>query len=806
MSVNFQMLGIYKRCTAPPLSILVPLVFARSIQSSASQSLFLKNIFRRRTKYSLSPPVAPKALGGSEEKGRQSSWHGYDRIDEYAWMQDPKFSNELASYLRAEKEYAQRAMKGTQKLQQQLSKAMSKATEVDKVPPPVETKSGNFIYYVRQDDDGSMKYCRRHASAPGSSNENSVLRYEQILMDSGELAKNTGYYLRNLLVSDDHRFIGCLAVHHNNPNADTESNCLLIYSLSSDGKATHIETLDSVFNFVFGPNCVLFYTVLNDKLRAYKVLAHQIGKPKSNDLGIYTEINKECFVDITRTKDKQFHIINSSTLDSSELRIFASNYDFWESNCKSKEKSDLMAKPLHLVRPRQKGVEYFIDHHDGEFIILANSPLNDNTDEKLTDPLPFRLMRAPTAYSSSKYWTELLRVANDECIEDVEIFKDFIMISIKRKGCPAVLIYDKQKHSFSELPLPYSSGCAVLPESNPQFDTTTLRLCFSSPVHLDSVAEYNMRSLQQTRSWTSTPLNIDPNQYTVQRCNAQNGNTDVPVTLIFHKGAQKTKRMPTLLRVYGAYGVSLEPEFRLEDIPLLLRGWAIALAHVRGGGELGRDWYSKGKGKNKVNSIEDFLACARFLLDKGWSSSESLAIAGVSAGGLVVGAALNIAPEYFRAATLHVPFVDPLSAMLNPDLPLTNVETAEWGNPLASSLDYATIRKYAPYDNINHMASAKRLPSILVTAGGQDKRVSIWQPAKWVARLRESSLFHQNAVYKENDIQHFPKLLFYPRMSEGHFHVNNNPSGSTSNDNSGFISAHAFRNAFLIREVDMARD
>ncbi|KAJ2521353.1 hypothetical protein H4217_001450 [Coemansia sp. RSA 1939] len=575
---------------------------------------------------------------------------------------------------------------------------------------------------------------------------------------------------------------------------------LLIFSLDDSGKTKHLETLESVFNFVFGLDGSLFYSVLNDKLRAFKIFGHQIGRPQSERACIFTEDNEELFVDITRTKDKRFHIINSSALDSSEVYIFDSKHKFWPAGADHKQSNAPI--PLTLVRPRQKGVEYFVDHHNGEFAILTNSPRAESADKKQTaSPLPFRLVRAPTLNPTSENWTELLSVADDETIEDVEIFKDHIMITIKRKGRPAVLIYDKNNQFFSELPLPYGGCCTVRPDSNPQLDTSSVRLRFSSPVHLDSVAKYDMRTMRQTQSWASTPLHIDPSRYSIQRVDVRNGNTNVPLTLVCQKSNMRAKGKPTLLRVYGAYGVSLEPEFRLEDIPLLLRGWTIALAHVRGGSELGREWYFGGKGKNKINSVHDLLACACFLLNREWTTCERLAISGVSAGGLVVGAALSMSPEYFRAATLHVPFVDPLSAMLDPKLPLTSVEVAEWGDPLTSQSDFEAIRQYAPYDNTHLLQKAKHVPSVLVTAGGQDKRVSVWQPAKWVARMRDSGRFVPNSHSGlQTDSHNGSRLLFYPKMNEGHFHANSNQSDS--NDEDGFISAHAFRNAFLIDEVE----
>ncbi|KAJ2855115.1 hypothetical protein GGI22_004254, partial [Coemansia erecta] len=391
---------------------------------------------------------------------------------------------------------------------------MSRATEVKQVPPPVETRSGDFVYYVRQGNGGSLLYCRRSAVSESATRE-------QVLVDTEVLAKVHGFTLRHLVISDDYRFIGCLASNSDDSSKGAEASSLIIYSLNATGETRHLETLENVFNFVFGLNGTLFYTVLNEKLRAWRVYGHRIGRSRSEDACVYTETDDECFVDITRTKDKRFHIVNSSALDSSELYIFDSKHDFWTAATAAAaddDKQNQPSAPLTLVRSRQRGVEYFVDHHDGEFVILTNSPKADKDSKKqIADPLPFRLVRAPTSHPSSEHWTDLLRVADDERIEDVEIFKDFIMIIIKRKVYPAVLIYDRKTQSFSELSLPYEGLCTVRPDSNPQFDASTIRLCFSSPVHLDSVVRYDMRSLKQIQSWSSTPLHIDPSQYKIQR-------------------------------------------------------------------------------------------------------------------------------------------------------------------------------------------------------------------------------------------------------------------------------------------------
>ncbi|KAJ2081221.1 hypothetical protein H4R24_002490 [Coemansia sp. RSA 988] len=576
-----------------------------------------------------------------------------------------------------------------------------------------------------------------------------------------------------------------------------ESSILLIFSLDAAGQTELIQTLDGIFNFVFGSSSILYYTVLDDKLRAHKVLCHCIGQPQDHDTKVYVEEDRECFVDITRTKDKRFHIINSSTLDSSEVHIFSTS-----SIQKQLPSVDsVYEKHLQLLRPRQRGVEYFVDHHDGEFVILTNSPSDDSSNLLITEPIPFRLMCAPSESPRSDSWTDMLRVGDDERIEDVEIFRNYIMVSIKRQGRPAVIIHNRTLKTNGEIQLPYGGECVVRPEPNPQFDSSTVRLGFSSPVHLDSVVEYDMNTLQSSQSWASTPLQTNPEDYVIHHELAPGKDVEIPMTLIHHKSVFLSNIPPTLLRVYGAYGVSLEPEFRLEDIPLLRRGWVIALAHVRGGGELGREWYAGGRGHNKINSVEDLLSCARFLLEKGWANPEKLAVAGVSAGGLTVAAALNSMPEYFRAASLHVPFVDPLSAMLSPDLPLTSAETAEWGDPIASAASYTSIRRYSPYDNINKMVAARLAPSILVTAGGQDQRVSVWQPAKWVARLRDHGRYSEHVTANSRVAE--SRLLFVTRMDEGHFHSNEDDNHEQYG---GFVRAHSLRNAFLTHELSASQD
>ncbi|KAJ1939469.1 hypothetical protein FBU59_004111, partial [Linderina macrospora] len=385
-------------------------------------------------------------------------------------MQQPEQSDKVGEYLRAEKQYTNQVMAGTERLQAKLVREMSKATEVEAMPPSVENRNGEFIYFVEGTGDGSLVYCRRRVDSDR----------KQVLMDSARLLRRKGLVIRLLHVSGNNTWMGCLVADAND-DSGRETGTLLLYQLCADGRIEQCDQISDVYNFVFGSGGAVFYTVLNHKLRANKVMGHSIGDKQSADITIYEEHDTECFLDITCTKDKEFFIVNSSTLDSSELHVFSSKFDFWTADKEQRKNA------LKLVRPRQKGVEYFVDHQGSDFLILTNSPADDTQRSDIAEPLPFRLVRAPTQTPSSGSWEEVMTVQDNERIEDLEVFKDYFMVNIKRRGLPAVLIFDRKMGKRSELKLPYNGNCAVRPDANPQLDTSFVRLSISSPVHLDSV-------------------------------------------------------------------------------------------------------------------------------------------------------------------------------------------------------------------------------------------------------------------------------------------------------------------------------
>ncbi|ORX61634.1 hypothetical protein DM01DRAFT_1126440 [Hesseltinella vesiculosa] len=500
------------------------------------------------------------------------------------------------------------------------------------------------------------------------------------------------------------------------------------------------EILQDVFNFVWANDQTVFYTMANEQLRPCKVYAHRIGTEQSEDVLVYDEHDETAFVDITSTKDSKFVTINSNSLSSSEIRVVDASYI---------PNTASITPSLTLIEPRQPGLEYYVDHHHDAFYILTNAHGATN----------FKLMKAQNHAIGMPHWQDIITLEPTDKIDDVDLFQDHIIVYGRRDGLPMVLCYNITDQSTHQIPLP-SSCCVVAPGSNLDFTTHQVRFSITSPLSHEATYEYDMVERQLKCIRSQAIQSFDKQNYTCSQIHVESHDGQrIPVTLIHPKNLSRTGRNPILMRSYGAYGNNTDPDFRIEHFPLLERGWTIALAHVRGGGELGRQWYEDGKLDKKLNSFKDFISVAKFLgQDSQWSSPEKIAALGTSAGGLLVGGMAHLAPQLFKALVLRVPFVDPLSAMLNPSLPLTSVEVPEWGDPLQDAPAYDWIMQYSPYDNVAQVARGSRLPAMYVTAGMKDQRVLYWQPLKFVARLRHH---HQ-------DLLTSPVLLNID-LDHGHF-------------------------------------
>ncbi|SAM00587.1 hypothetical protein [Absidia glauca] len=625
----------------------------------------------------------------------QQSHHGRSRNDPYSWMEnlaDPH----LPGYIQAENDYCRKFMRQHRFLHRVVLKEMKQKLATADHAGPLKTAAHGYEYYTTTSPYGLI-YLRkplgqgRHAP-------------EQVLLNAGFLrSMNTS--VRKVLLSPDHSIFA-----YNTEREGMEYGDLHLKDLDNRGRD---ETLEDVFNFVWANDHTVYYTMADTQLRPCQVFAHRLGTDQTEDRLVYEESDGTAFVDITSTKDSKYITINSNSLSSSEIRVVDATIV---------PEANTLLTPT-LIEPRQHGVEYYVDHHHDSFYILTNADGATN----------FKLVKTPDAATGRAHWKNVITVAPTEKIEDVDLFQNHIVIYGRRDGLPMILCHDlkTQETHTVDLPMPFA---VVSPGSNLAFDTSTLRFSLTSPFTHESTFEYDMTERKVKPVRVQLIRRFDKEKYTCTQIHVRShDNKSIPVTLIHQKNLQMNGRNPVLMRSYGAYGITTDPEFRLEHFPLLERGWVIALAHVRGGSELGRDWYEDGKLGNKINSFKDFISVAEHLITTQLTSSNSLAAMGTSAGGLLVGAMAQMRPDLFKALVLRVPFVDPLSSMLNPDLPLTQIEYPEWGNPTTSQEAYDWIRQYAPYDNITSQPS----PAVYVTAGMKDQRVPYWQPLKYMARRRE---------------------------------------------------------------------
>ncbi|CAG8633185.1 24646_t:CDS:10, partial [Dentiscutata erythropus] len=613
------------------------------------------------------------------------------------------------------------------------------------VVSPLKVASNGYEYYTKPSNHGSIYYRRKKGS----------LSSEEILLDSKKLSKENKQ-IKSVLLSTDENLLGYLAEQEGD-----EIGSLHFKDLSRSNNYQN-EILDGIFNFLWGTNVhTVYYTVTDEQLRPYKVYSHKLGTSQRNDILIYEEKDHTSFVDITSTKDQSFIMINSNTFSSSEVRFFDAHHDTSQG-----------APELKLIEPRTTGLEYYVDHRDGYFYILTNA---DNCHN-------FKLVRTRIENIKKKYWETIFTVKDTERIEDVDIFQDYAVIFAKSEGLPVLMCYELRSSEVHQIALP-TNLCAVSPEINNDSNTNIVRFTCNLPLAHEKTYEYNMK--------TPSRLDFDSNLYTCYRTRAKvSDGAEIPITILHKKSLIMNHNNPVLLRSYGAYGITTDPEFQLEHLPLLERGWIIALAHVRGGSELGYSWYDQGRLMNKKNSFTDFISVVEYLISAGYSNSSKISAIGISAGG----AAFNMRPDLFRALVLRVPFLDPLTSMLDPNLPLTKIEYNEWGNPLEDENVYKYISSYAPYDNISYdttfgdnFKQYNTGTSILVTAGMQDQRVNYWHPLKWVSRMRIRQP-NQFWPYQKSNL-----LMLKIDTNKGHF-------GSSVNNQSDRIRDLAFELAFLINQ------
>lgn len=617
--------------------------------------------------------------------------NGDERSDPFFWLRD-RDNPAVRSYLEAENTYTETMMQHTEQLQRSLyDEILGRIQETDLSVP---YRKGEYYYYTRTEEGKNYPiHCRKQGSLDSP---------EDILLDQNQLAEGQEYFALGILqISPNHRILAY--------SVDvTGAEVYTLYFLDLDTRQLYPETIPNTdYSFAWGNDSqTVFYTTVDEAHRPFKLLRHQFGKPVTADVLIYHEPDDSFYLGVDKTRSEAYLLMSLSSKITSEIHYLDANTP---------------TEAFQVIRPRTTGIEYDVEHHTDWFYIVTND-----------SAINFKLMKAAVTHPTVEHWQEVLPHRETVLLEGVSAFVDHLVIYERESGLSQVRIHklsDGAEH-FIAFPEPtYEVG----ESANPEFDTHMLRFSYTSLITPNSIFDYNLDTREQElRKETPVLGGYDRTQYTSERLEAiAPDGTRVPLSLVYKKGIQKTGQNPVYMTGYGAYGYSYPDSFSSTRLSLLDRGVVVAIAHIRGGSEMGRKWYEDGKFLHKKNTFTDFTACAEYLIQQKWTSPQQLAISGGSAGGLLMGAVLNLRPELFKMAIAHVPFVDVVSTILDISLPLSAMEWEEWGNP-NDLVYYDYMKSYSPYDNVE----AKDYPALLVTAGLNDPRVSYWEPAKWTARLR----------------------------------------------------------------------
>ena len=643
--------------------------------------------------------------------------HADSVLDSYYWMYDyfgkGPDSTKVVNYLEAENAYLDAVMGKTKKFQDDLFTEMkSRIKEKDESVPWF--KNGYYYYTRTETGQQYFKYCRKKGSLDAK---------EEILLDIDEMAKGYAYFrVAGFDVSEDNKLIafGVDAVSRNQ---------FTIY-------VKNIETgsllKDTVINTTGDPcwandNKTFFYTVKNEvTLLSEKIMRHTLGQNVSVDAEVYHETDKSNYIGVYKSKDSKHIFIYSSATMSSELRMIDANKPFDE---------------FKIFQPRIANVLYDVIPLADKFLIRTN----------LDDAKNFKLMECPLNKTEVSNWKEVIPVRKDVLLQGVEEFKDFIAISERQDGLVKLRIRNLKDNSEHYLDFGEAVYTAYIGQ-NPDYNSSVLRYNYTSLITPNSVYDYNLVSKTKKLMKQQEVLGgYEPKDYVTERLWATSKDgTKVPVSIVYKKGFKKDGNSPLLLYGYGSYGASMDVYFSSTRLSLLNRGFAFAIAHIRGGQELGRLWYEDGKMMKKINTFDDFIACGEFLIKEKYTSTKHLYAEGGSAGGLLMGAIVNMAPDLWNGVIAEVPFVDVVNTMLDESIPLTTNEFDEWGNPKDKAA-YFYMKSYSPYENVEK----KNYPNILVSTGLHDSQVQYFEPAKWVAKLRE--------MKTDNNI-----LLLHTNMEFGH--------------------------------------
>jgi oligopeptidase B len=652
----------------------------------------------------IDPPVAPR-------QPVELTIHDHTRIDSYYWINE-RDNPEVIAYIEAENEYLRQMMAHTEEFQNDLFEEMrSRIKEDDETVP---YKKGDYYYYTRYVEDKEYPvFCRRKGSLTAP---------EEIIVDGNELGEGKSYFaIGNPTMSYDHT-IAAFAV-------DTVGRRFYtaMFKDMRTGEILPHSIADITGNLEWAnDNKSVFYSRQHPvTLRPYQIFRYELGKPVSATRLVYEEKDEtyRCFV--TKTKSEEYIVIYIGSTLSTEQRVLNANNP---------------SGRFTIIQPREHELEYSIVHFGDLFYIRTN------------DRAPnFKLVAAPVADPRKENWIDVIPHRDDILLERVDIFNDFLVVQERSEGLPRIRIrkWDTGDDHYIDFGEPtYSAFIAY----NPEYNTEILRYSYTSLTTPNSVFDYNMRTREKVLMKQQPVLgDFSPENYLTERLHASaDDGTKIPMSVVYRKSLRKNGKNPALIYGYGSYGASSSPYFNSSLLSLLDRGFVFAIAHVRGGQEMGRQWYEEGKLLKKINTFTDFIDCSEYLIAEGYTASDKLFASGGSAGGLLIGAVINMRPDLYNGVIASVPFVDVVTTMLDDSIPLTTAEYDEWGNPNDTTY-YEYMLSYSPYDNL----TAHGYPHMLVTSGLHDSQVQYWEPTKWVAKLR--------TLKTDNNA-----LLLYTNMDAGH--------------------------------------
>ena len=637
--------------------------------------------------------------------------HNDTRIDNYYWLNERE-NPEVIKYLEDENEYTKNVLKPTEQLQKKLFEEMKSRIKEDDQSVPYE-KNGYF-YYTRYEEGKEYPiYCRKKGSLDSE---------EEIMLNVNNMAADYEYYrVTGLSVSPDNKILAF--------GIDTVSRrkYSIHFKNLETGKIYKDELPVTTGSATWAnDNKTVFYTKKDDKtLRSDKIFRHVLGTDYTEDQEIFYESDETFGTSVWKTKSDKYIIISSYSTMSDEYWFLSADNPMGE---------------FKIVQPRERGLEYSISHFGDYFYIQTN-----------LDAINFRLMRTPISNTSKENWEEVIPNRDDVFLQDFEIFRKYLVVEERKNGLTQMRIINWEDNSEHSLDFGEETYMAYI-STNPNFDSEYLRYGYTSLTTPSSTIDYNMTTHEKiVRKEQEVLGGFDKNNYEAKRifATADDGRR-IPMSVVYRKGIKLKGKNPALIYGYSSYGETLDPYFSTTRLSILDRGFVYVIAHVRGSQYLGRKWYEDGRLLKKMNTFTDFNSCAEYLIEQGYTSNEKLFAMGGSAGGLLMGVIVNLRPDLYKGVVAQVPFVDVVTTMLDESIPLTTSEFDEWGNPKDKEY-YDYMLSYSPYDQVK----TQDYPAMMVTTGLHDSQVQYWEPAKWVAKLRD--------MKTDNNV-----LLLYTNMDTGH--------------------------------------